>query len=377
MSSRMKSNKLISNENRFQSLLSRIGLSRGDKAHCLLCLDCRNSWPTPLTVSIQVRPPPTSEINSSAPTNTRSPKSESTNAKLTYTVHESLQPGHTKRILLLVTRLRLPDAHLPIHSLDPKQQFVVSSSPTATYEVQLAARENHWYREALLSSLHATWTEESTSRTGTVNLRNIRLSARMVEALKLPELEIEMRLSLTSPSSDDGAVHTTETHKTESKSSYNENYDLSTAKENGYSLFKQTGPTSYITPLSQLLTLTTIVTNHSHLPIHPLLRLQPLLKPPNGAHPHHFALDTSRKFLIHGLLQQALPVLQPGGSRSVEIGVSVLGKGAWSMGGVVEEVRILGDEQDEIKGERDRRVWRIEEAVEIVGVERDKDYEGD
>ncbi|CAO1604176.1 hypothetical protein XANCAGTX0491_007741 [Xanthoria calcicola] len=376
MSSRMKSNKLISNENRFQSLLSRIGLSPGDKAHCLLCLDCRNSWPTPLTVSIQVRPPPTSEINSSAPITTRSPKSESSNAKLTYTVHESLQPGHTKRIILLVPRLRLPDAHLPIPSLDPKQQFVVSSSPKATYEAQLAARENHWYREALLGSLHATWTEESTSRTGTVNLRNIRLSARMVEALKLPELEIEMRLSLTSPSSDDSAVHTKETHKTDSKSSYNEDHDLSTAKQNGYSLFKQTGPTSYITPLSQLLTLTTIVTNHSHLPIHPLLRLQPLLKPPNGAHPHHLALDTSRKFLIHGLLQQALPVLQSGGSRSVEIGVSVLGRGAWSMGGVVEEVRILGDEHDGIKGERDRRVWRIEEAVEIVGVERDKDYEG-
>lgn len=374
MSSRMKSNKFISNENRFQSLLSRIGLSPGDKAHyCLLCLDCRNSWPMPLTVSIQVRPPPTSDIYAYAPLTTRSPKCESTNAKLTYTVHESLQPGHTKRILLLLPRLRLPDAHLPIPSLDPKQQFVVSSSPKAAYEVQLAARENHWYREALLSSLHASWTEESTSRTGTVNLRNVRLSARMVEALKLPELEIEMRLSLTSPSSEDNNA----VHKTESKSSDNEDHNLPPSKDNEHSLFKQNGPTSYTVPLSQLLTLTTIVTNHSNSPIHPLLRLQPLLKPSNGAHPHHIALDTSRKFLIHGLLQQALPVLQSGESRTIEIGVSVLGRGAWSIGGVVEEVRILGDGQDDIKGERERRVWRIEEAVEIVGVEQDEPHRGD
>ncbi|KAL8848249.1 MAG: hypothetical protein Q9221_006722 [Calogaya cf. arnoldii] len=362
MSSRMKSNKFISNENRFQSLLSRIGLSAGDKAHCLVCLDCRNSWPTPLTVSIQVRPPLTSDINANAPISTRSPKSESTSARVTYTVHESLQPGHTKRILLLLPRLRLPDAHLPIPSLDPKQQFVVSSSPKAAYEVQLAARENHWYREALLNTLHASWTEESTSRTGTVNLRNIRLSARMVEALKLPELEIVLRLSVTS---DDEAGQ-----RTEPQSSDNEDHEISPRHLNDPNTFKQIGPTSYTVPISQLLTLATTITNHSHSPIHPLLRLQPLLKPPNGAHPHHIALDTSRKLLVHGLLQRALPLLQPGESRTVEIGVSVLARGQWSIGGVVEEVRILGDGQDDIKGERERRVWRIQEAVEIIGVEK-------
>ncbi|KAL8656192.1 MAG: hypothetical protein Q9226_002749 [Calogaya cf. arnoldii] len=369
MSSRMKSNKFISNENRFQSLLSRLGLSAGDRAHCLVCLDCRNSWPTPLTVSIQVRPPLTSDINANAPVTTRSPKTDSTSARLTYTVHESLQPGHTKRILLLLPRLRLAGAHLPIPSLDPKQQFVVSSSPKVAYKVQLAARENHWYREALLSSLHVSWIEESTSRTGIVNLRNIRLSARMVETLKLPELEIDMRLSVTS---DDNALH-----QKESKSSDNEDHEIPSSQVNDPDAFKQIGPTSYTVPLSQLLTLTAIITNHSHSPIHPLLRLQPLLKPPNGAHPHHIALDTSRKLLVHGLLQRALPVLQLGESRTVEIGVSVLGRGAWSIGGVVEEVRILGDGQDDIKGERERRVWRIEEAVEIIGVEQDDVHEGD
>ncbi|KAL8670404.1 MAG: hypothetical protein Q9168_005052 [Polycauliona sp. 1 TL-2023] len=372
MSTRTKPGKLVSNENRFQSLLSRIGLSSSDKSHCLVCLDCRNSWPTPLTISIQARPPRTSDPNGASPVTTRSPKSDSSSSRLTYTVHESLQPGHTKRILLLLPRIRLPDAHLPIPSFDPKQQFVVSSSPKAAYEVQLATRETHWYREALLNSLHATWTEESTARTGTVNLRNIRLTARMVEVFKLPELEIEMKLSLTPPSSTDCAVH-----DTVDESSNNRDHDVSPSDNNAHSRFKQTGPTSYEGPLSQLLTLTTVVTNHSHTPIQPLLRLQPLLKPPNGAHPHNIALDTSHKFLIHGLLQQVLPVLQPGQSRTVSIGLSLLGRGTFSVGGVVEEVRSFKDEEDDIKGERERRVWRIEEALEVVGVEQDDGHEDD
>ncbi|KAL8980513.1 MAG: hypothetical protein Q9205_004422 [Flavoplaca limonia] len=370
MNTRMKSGKLINNENRFQSLLSRIGLTPGDIAHCLLCLDCRNSWPSPLSVSIQVRPFPTGNT----PLTSQSPKSESTNARLTYTVHETLQPGHTKRILLLLPRLRLANAHHPIPALDPKQQFVVSSSPQATYEAQFAARENHWYREALLSSLNATWTEESTSRTGMVNLRNIRLSARMVEALKLPELEINMKLAFTSPPSGDHSAQKTES---ENLNHEDEDEDATACQRDDHGLLKQTGPTAYTVPLSQLLTLTTNVTNHSQQPIHPLLRLQPLLKPPNGAHSHHIALDTSRKFLIHGLLQQALPVLQSGESMSIETVVSVLGRGTFSVGGVVEEVRIFTDEGDDIQGERERRVWRIEEPLEITGVDQNHVHEGD
>ncbi|KAL8919671.1 MAG: hypothetical protein Q9172_004860 [Xanthocarpia lactea] len=370
ISTRTKSSKSISNENRFQKLLSRIGLSPGEKAHCLVSLDCRNSWPTPLSVSIQVRPPTTTDMNGNTPHSTRSPKSDSINTGLTYTVHESLQPGYTKRILLLLPRLRLPSAHLPIPSLDPKQQFIVSSSPKAAYEVELAARESHWYREALLSSLHATWTEESTSRTGSISLRNVRLSRRMVEALKLPELEIEMRLSLTSFPSENNAVV-----GNESENSSNDDHDVAPSQDNDPGIFRQIGPTSYTVPISLPLTLITTVTNHSSSPIHPLLRLQPLLKPPNGAHPHHIALDTSRKFLVHGLLQRVVPVLQPGERKSVELGVCVLGRGTWSVGGVVEEVRVLGNGEDGMVGERQRRVWGIEEAVEIVGIDQDEVHE--
>ncbi|KAL8734573.1 MAG: hypothetical protein Q9166_001473 [cf. Caloplaca sp. 2 TL-2023] len=366
---RMKPTKSINNENRFQSLLSRVGLSPNDKAHCLICLDCRNSWPTPLSLSIQVRPPPALDTNGNILQATSySPKSDSASAKLTYTVHESLQPGHTKRILLLLPRLRLPNAHLSIPSLDPKQQFVVSSAPVLSYEAQAAARESYWYRETLLNTLHATWTEESTSRTGVINLRNIRLSGRMIEALKLPELEIEMILSSTRSSSNDDITNGMNNRIKIGKSSNDDDDD--TPSDNSHTPFvKQIGPTKYTAPLSQPLTLIITLRNHSSTPIHPLLRLQPLLKPPDGSHPHHIALDTSRRFLVHGLLQQVLPVLQPSETRSVETSVCVLGRGTWSVGGIVEEVKILGDGKDGIKGERERRVWRVEEGVEIIGLE--------
>lgn len=381
-SNRKKSSKAANNENRFQSLLCRIGLSPNDKAHCLLYLDCQNSWPTPLSLSIQVRPSSIQDTDGSAPTTiSHSPKSDITTSKLAYTVHESLQPGHTKRILLLLPRLRLAHAQLPIPSLDPEQQFIVSSSPKVAYEAQIAARENYWYREALLNTLHATWSEESTSRMGIINLRNIRLSDRMVDVLKLPELEVEMKLLLNSASSN-GNTHNELSGESKDETASKEDHDDVPLEDIHTSSFKQIGLTNYVVPLSEPLTLTITLTNHSSSSIHPLLRLQPLLKPPNGAHPHHVALDIGRKFLVHGLLQQALPVLQPGQSSSVEVGVCVLGRGTWSVCGVVEEVRILGDGGDGVKEERERRVWRIEEGVGIVGIvgvggdRRVEDYDG-
>ncbi|KAL8700740.1 MAG: hypothetical protein Q9201_005285 [Fulgogasparrea decipioides] len=349
-SSRPKSQKFtVNNENRFQSLLSRIGLSTSDKLHCLLCLDCRNSWPTPLSISIQVRSPDSEHIDSTqrSPLSDTSPKPSNSKATVAYTVHESLLPGTTKRILFLLPRLRLPDAYHPIPSLSAQKQYVVGTSPKLSYEAELNARETYWYRETLLNLLQATWTEESTGRKGQINVRNIRLSERMIDILKLSELEITMTLALSNLNSKD----LNDTNK-ESK-------------------IKQMSSTTYLVPLSHPLLLTTTLTNHSNHPIHPLLRLQPRLA---GSFQHNIALDLQRKLLIHGQLQKALPVLAPGESVSSEVEVWVLGKGRWVVGGVVEEVRVLesedintedGDHMGDRK-KRERRVWGIEEELEVV-----------
>ncbi|KAL8830537.1 MAG: hypothetical protein Q9170_005689 [Blastenia crenularia] len=345
MSMRSKSSKTINNENRFQALLSRIGLSPNDKSHCLLCLNCRNSWPTPLSISVQVRSPSTTTNSPQSPASTSTTSNPSTNTKISYTVHESLQPGHTKRILLLLPRIRLPHPHLPIPTPSSKKQFVVTAAPKQSYEAQLAAREHFWYREELLKQIHATWTEESTGRTGLVNLRGMRLKRGMVAVLGLGELEVEMALSLFT---SDGS-----------------------ASEIGG--VEQTSPSKYLVPLSTPLTLITTLTNHSPHPIHPLLRLQPRLADLT-TQPGHLEAEQNQKLLIHGLLQHVLPVLVPGASAKVEVGVTVLGRGKWVLGGVVEEVRAF--DYEEVDGddglmrngkeERERRVWAVDGVV-VVG----------
>ncbi|KAL8846717.1 MAG: hypothetical protein Q9198_011271, partial [Flavoplaca austrocitrina] len=73
-----------------------------------------------------------------------------------------------------------------------------------------------------------------------VNLRNIRLSARMVEALKLPELEIDMKLALTSPPPGDHSGQ-----KTESENLNHEDEDATACQRDDHGLLKQTGPTAY------------------------------------------------------------------------------------------------------------------------------------
>lgn len=82
---------------------------------------------------------------------------------------------------------------------------------------------------------------------------------------------------------------------------------------------------------------------------------------------------------MHGLLQRVLPVFAPGESGEVEVGITVLGRGRWVVGGLVEEVRILeNDGEGEVEGgeedfvldagrkERERRVWGVEEGCVVV-----------
>ncbi|KAL8931998.1 MAG: hypothetical protein Q9211_006595, partial [Gyalolechia sp. 1 TL-2023] len=336
MSTGSKTPKHINNENRFQTLLSRIGLSPNDKSHCLVCLDCRNSWPSPLSISIQVRSPSTSP--SPTTKNPTSPSNTDT-MKLTYTVHEFLHPGHTKRILLLLPRLRLRNHHRPVPSPGPSanKQFVLTAGPKESHEAQVAARENFWYREALLEQIHATWTEESTSRTGLINMRGIRLSQRMVEAYKLPDVEVRMALTLSplafsapGTSSPSNGTSPADNNDDEAEA------EAETETKGGHTGITQLSPTTYLIPPSVPITVTTTLTNHSHHPIHPLLRLQPRVA---GDHPHHVALELGRKFLVHGLLQRVLPVLGPGERKDVDVGFTILGRGRWAVGGVVEEIR--------------------------------------
>lgn len=325
--------------NRFESLLTRIGLNSQEESHCLLLLDLRNSWPSPLTISIQIRSSPNKSQPSTEPW------------ERAYTVHEPIQPGHTSRILLLIPRIYIVNSHAPIPSLAPdakKRQFILSTAPKPAPEAELAIREAFHYREALLSHVRATWEEESTRRTGNINLRALHLTTRMVSALRLDDLEIAL------------SIHPSSSSASPSSSTPPSSSDI-----------QQISPTKYVIPTSTFLTLRTALTNRSPHPIHPLLRLQPALKD----QPHNIALDISKKFLWNGVLQQALPVLGPGQRRSVDMHFVILCRGVFEIGAIVEEVQVLDQRRDEqtagLGGEPERRAWGLREGCVLVA--RDSD----
>lgn len=326
-------------KNCFQSLLTRIGLNGQEESHCLLLLDLRNSWPSPLMVSIQIRSP-------SSKSQLDSPWERA------YTVHELIQPGHISRILLVLPRIYVPNPYAPIPSLRPdskKRQFIVSTAPKPAPEAEIASREAFHYREAVLSRTSATWQEESTGRSGIVNLRALHFTTRMVSALRLDDLEISL------------SVH--------------QNTSLSRTSRQ---IAQQLSPAKYLIPTSTFLTLRTTLYNRSPYPIHPLLRLQPALKD----QPHNIALDLSKKFLWNGVLQRALRILGPGETSSADLSFLVLCKGVFELGAVVEEVRVMrpgmGDgDEDKLLGETERRVWGVRERCMLVAKDFEEDADDD
>lgn len=350
---------LQQSDDHFQSLLSRIGLNPQDSNQCLLYLDLRNSWPNVLSISIEIRSPDTSD-----------------SWKHGYTIHERLQPGHTSRILLLLPRLYIPNPAAPIPSLTSagKRQYVVSSGPKPNPETERASREAFHYREALLDHIHATWKEESTQRTGVINLRALNLTTRMVSVLKLDDLEITLSIR-TAPSAP--AIPPSSSSSSSSSSSTSSS---SSSSSPPLPLLSPTN-TIHIPPLT-FFSLTTTLINRSSSPIHPFLRIQPSI--PNQPAP--LSLDLGKKFLWTGLLQRGLRVLKPGEKITCEVGVVVLCTGRFEVGASVEEVRVLsageggnsggggvgkgGNGRDGEKGEggkeRERRIWHARENLVLI-----------
>ena len=309
-----------------QPLLSRIALSTTNQPHALLLLDLRNSWPNTLTITLSLWDP------------------SSNSPPFTHTL--TLNPGTTHRIPLPIPRLYLPNAHAPIPSLNPanKRQFVVSATKSSP-EAKRAMREAFWYREAVLERVGATWREAGTGRSGVVQLRGLRLTPRMISSIKLEELDVQMSVTSTEPSEDQAV--------------------------------KQLAPSKFSIPTSTFLILMTTLYNRSTTPIYPLLRLQPAL----ANQPHNIALDLSKRLLVNGVLQRALPLLRPGEKRQVETGFCVLSVGVYEWGATVEEVRVSGKAVEKrgrgraATGEFDvladvgRRVWHAEESCVLVATD--------
>lgn len=322
----------------FEALFQRLNIENRTRQYCLLLLDLRNAWPSPLTVTLHVDDPSTA---SSLPVRiSHSEDGSPSDQTKSYTISKVLQPGHITRFMLPLPRIHLPDPNAPIPVLDPtnRRQFIVSSNKSSP-EAERASREVFWHREVILGLVHGTWKVLGADRNGTVGLRGMRLSSRMVETVKLKDVGIDICIA--------GSINGLE------------------------AAVAPLGHSRYQVQTDQFVLLKVRLINRSARPIQPLLRLQPTLRhqlPSN-------ALDLSKRLLWNGLLQQPLPVLKPGGSREAVLGLCLLCRGEYEINATVEEIRPWTSEDpggpqrenaDGFIGRLGRRIWHAEEPCVIV-----------
>lgn len=242
--------------------------------NCLLLLDLRNAWPSGMHVCLKVGKG--------------------------ITIEEQILPGNTNRVVVPVPRIYIDDPHASIPALNPsrQRQFVVSSSKI-TPEIERGNREAFWYREKMLENISGTWkTLSGPAREGTIQLRGIRLTSRMIEAIKIDEVGID--ISVEDPESD-------------------ESQDL----EN--SIF-----------VDEFVQIKVQITNRMAQPIYPTVRILPSL----CNRPVNVALDFTRKFAWNGTLQQTLPMLDAKSSTELLVGATALCRGEFEISASVEETRL-------------------------------------
>ena len=293
--------------------------------YCLLLLDLRNAWPSQLYVNLH--------ITSGG------------------SIDEEILPGNTSRIMFPIRRIFLSDPAAAIPALDPsrQRQFVVSTGRVSA-DSERATREAFWYREEILKVLHATWTTKlEPMRRGEIELRGIRLSQRIIEAIKIDDIGINVSVN----------GH---------KASEDARYDILTDNFSEVSIKIENRRAEAITPL---------------------LRLQPSIR---NQH-HNASLDLSKRFVWNGTLQQTLPQLPAGESVEVSLGMTCLCRGEFEISASVEEAQLLGlpDEKEEkgslrprantssmmaaLLGTKERRIWHSREPCLVIVKDGDSSEE--
>ncbi|PSS00828.1 hypercellular protein A [Coniella lustricola] len=291
-----------------QPLWARTGKT-GEQSHlltsdeyCLLLLDLRNAWPSSMIAQL--------EIEDGA------------------VIEEHLLPGNTNRVIVPIRRIYLEDPHASIPALNPSRhrQFVVSTSQISP-DVERSNREAFWYREKILAYLKGTWkTGNRPMREGAIELRNMRLTTRMIEAIKVDEVGIEISVEKPAASTNSSDMTTTAVAK-QVKREANKN----------------------VVHVDEFVQIRLHITNRTEQPIYPTLRLMPAL----CHRPLNVALDYTRKFAWNGTLQQFLPLLPGKGSTDVLVGVTALCRGEFEITASVEETKVYratGAEDDKRRG---------------------------
>ncbi|RDL35284.1 uncharacterized protein BP5553_07215 [Venustampulla echinocandica] len=284
--------------------------------YCLLVLDFRNVWPSQLKVYLEI-------AHGSS-------------------IDRELLPGKSSRIMFPIPRVFLADPCAPIPVLDPsrQRQFVVSTGRVSA-DAERASREAFWYREEILKMLTGKWsTKSGPSRNGDIELRGLRLNQRMIEAIRIEDIGIDLFVKDSPP-----------------------------------------GHVKYHVLADDFTELKIRISNRMSNPIFPLLRIQPTIRSPfqNGS------LDLARKLVWNGTLQQTLPQLPGNESIEISIGMTAFCRGEFEISASVEEARlqqlVKNDSKEEettrqransramrdaVLGAKERRIWHSREPCLLV-----------
>ncbi|CAK7265261.1 hypothetical protein SEPCBS119000_001415 [Sporothrix epigloea] len=307
--------------------------SLAEDGYCLLLLDLRNAWPSQMRVELS--------------------------GEDGIAITEHILPGNTNRVVIPLKRIYLEDPHASIPALKTgrQRQFVVSAGKISP-DTERANREAFWYREKILDVLRGSWStatsptgnisEDSLHRRGSVELRSIRLTPRMIEAVKVDAVGIEVAI---------------ESAQSAPKSTRVVHVDIN-------------------------MQLRVRMTNRTAQPLYPTLRLMPALR----YRPLNVALDFTRKLAWNGALQQTLPLLDAQATTEVRMGMTALCRGEFEITASVEETRLWVPPRDQesnsnleegnrprsntdtllresLLGPKERRIWHTRTPYHFIAVD--------
>ncbi|RKF64994.1 Transport protein particle subunit trs120 [Erysiphe neolycopersici] len=243
----------------------------------LLQLDLRNAWSDQLSVRLQV--------------------------KSGGLIEKKIPSGVTKRFIFPMNRIFIKNTSAPIPSLDPtrQRQFVVSTNKLSD-ENERNKREIFWYREELLKLIQGSWSYKTNSRkNGIIELRSIKLNPRMIEAIRVDEISIQLSI----------------------ESQHGTKAELFTDK------FTE---------------LKVRISNKTTKSITPILRLMVSIR----NQPQHLALDLGKRLVVNGLQQQILPTLLGTSYLEISYGIIALARGEYEINASVEETYAMDSSKESL-----------------------------
>ncbi|KAK9461698.1 TRAPP II complex [Lipomyces oligophaga] len=269
--------------------------------YCLMLLDLRNSWNTPIGIEV------TTKLGDNA----------------SHVVKATIQPGDVSRLLVSVKRFGDLQSDREIPTLLRSKQLARQSGGTKLSNLKLLAEQAEriifWYREELLKSLSGCWYEISTGRgsedlhRGELELRALRITDQMVDILRVEDVMVDISIMAAEGVCKIGRQHWViaqnafatlqVTIKTETRKSDDRAHDINDSNNNDQS---RSG----------------------------ILRVQPSLRNLSAS----VSLDVLRRFLFNGILQRPVAKIKPGSNRKLDFPFVVLERGDYELLASFEEI---------------------------------------